>query len=88
MDIELLSVDQGLHGHLINQQGKIAMLPPFIIEHIREREREMERRQQEEAQRIQPEQRLPPPPSAPDPARDDGETDEERGVVIIDLMEL
>ena len=55
------------------------MLPPFIIEQIRQRE-ERERRHAP-----QPYLELPIPPAAP--PRDPGERDErDRGVVIIDLM--
>jgi hypothetical protein len=52
------------------------MLPPFIIDQIRKRE-------EEDAPRPQPRVELPlrPPPAA-DHARDD----DDRGVVIIDLM--
>jgi hypothetical protein len=55
------------------------MLPPFIIEQIRQRE-ERERRHAP-----QPYLELPIPPAAP--PRDPSERDErDRGVVIIDLM--
>ena len=55
------------------------MLPPFIIEQIRQRE-ERERRHAP-----QPYLELPVPPAVP--PRDPGERDErDRGVVIIDLM--
>lgn len=55
------------------------MLPPFIIEQIRQRE-ERERRNAP-----QPFLELPVPPSAPQRDRRERD-DEDRGVVIIDLM--
>lgn len=55
------------------------MLPPFIIEQIRQRE-ERERRNAP-----QPFLELPIPPLAPYQERDERESGE-RGVVIIDLM--
>ena len=60
------------------------MLPPFIIEQIRQRE-ERERVRQEQSR---PRAELPvddaPPPSR-DPSKDE-EEDTDRGVIILDLM--
>lgn len=55
------------------------MLPPFIIEQIRQRE------ERDRARREQPRLELPvdrPAPHTPQPAEEQGE----RGVIIIDLM--
>jgi hypothetical protein len=57
------------------------MLPPFIIEQIRRREREEEERAREEQPRLEiPLER--PAPRAPKAPEESGD----RGVVIIDLM--
>jgi len=66
------------------------MLPPFIIEQIRQREeRERERRQYEESRpRLElpleryPAQRRPAPGSRPD---HEDEDDPNRGVIILDI---
>ena len=52
------------------------MLPPFIIDQIRKRE-------EEEAPRPQPRVELPVPPH---PLAEHGQDDDDRGVVVIDLM--
>ncbi len=52
------------------------MLPPFIIDQIRKRE-------EDDAPRQQPRVELPIPPP---PAAEHGRDDEDRGVVVIDLM--
>ncbi|MBO6939559.1 MAG: hypothetical protein JJ863_31600 [Deltaproteobacteria bacterium] len=52
------------------------MLPPFIIDQIRKRE-------EEEAPRPQPRVELPIPPQ---PLAEHGQDDDDRGVVVIDLM--
>ncbi len=56
------------------------MLPPFIIEQIRQREADEERRRQEFEQ-----PRLELPEHAYEPARERQEDDAERGVVILEL---
>ena len=60
------------------------MLPPFIIEQIRQREqRERERREQNQPRLELPHERLPPlRRPAPDTQDDD---DKNRGVIILDL---
>ena len=58
------------------------MLPPFIIEQIRQRE-ERERARQQQPQLEMPRERTEPSkPGKPAPAEDQGQ----RGVVVIDLM--
>ncbi|MBK9264033.1 MAG: hypothetical protein IPM54_30050 [Polyangiaceae bacterium] len=63
------------------------MLPPFIIEQIRQRE-ERDRRQREESRpRLElPIERYPAPrrPTGPAPAQDDD--DPNRGVIILDIV--
>jgi hypothetical protein len=61
------------------------MLPPFIIEQIRQRERERERARREDNHRPRLELPIEQRPAQP---RDDPEADDEadRGVVIVDLM--
>lgn len=57
------------------------MLPPFIIEEIRKREREEQARHDEQQPRLElpiPGRRDPSPPSTKNP-------DADRGVIIIDL---
>lgn len=69
------------------------MLPPFIIEQIRQREEEKNRARREDASRPRlelPLDRYPAPRRAPDRDRDraPGEPEEDdptRGVVILDL---
>jgi hypothetical protein len=63
----------------VEGQKERAMLPPFIIEQIRQRE-ERERRNAP-----QPFLELPVPPPAPHREQRDPE-ERDRGVVIIDLM--
>jgi hypothetical protein len=60
------------------------MLPPFIIEQIRQREeRERESRREQQRPRLElPIERLPAPQHDPDAVEDDPD----RGVVIVDLM--
>lgn len=63
------------------------MLPPFIIEQIRQRE-ERERLRHDQSQ---PRLELPVdgglfPPRDPRSSDDEDDEDEERGVVIVDLM--
>lgn len=56
------------------------MLPPYIIDEIRRREQEQQRRYE------QPRIELPLPPAAPPMRRHhEDEADKDRGVVIIDL---
>lgn len=55
------------------------MLPPYIIEQIRRREEELQRRQYE-----QPQIEMPMPSNMPRPSAPEQQEDEER-VVIIDL---
>lgn len=60
------------------------MLPPFIIEQIRQREERERMRHEESRPRL--ELPLPMPMPAP-PASEDGVEDEgDRGVIIVDLM--
>jgi hypothetical protein len=60
------------------------MLPPFIIEQIRQRE-ERERLRQEQSR---PRLELPVDdmPAAHDPASKEEDEDADRGVIIVDLM--
>ncbi len=59
------------------------MLPPFIIEQIRQREqRERERREVNQPRLELPIERLPPPVRRPAPEEED---DPNRGFVIVDL---
>lgn len=66
------------------QDPRSQMLPPFIIEQIRERE------EREKAQRPRPAVHLPLPSAPLRPATPangaDIEEDGERGVIVIDLM--
>ena len=60
------------------------MLPPFIIEQIRQREeRERRRREDNDRPRVQlPVEQLPAKPGDPNAVEDDPD----RGIVIVDLM--
>ena len=58
------------------------MLPPFIIEQIRQREERERARQQQPQLEIPRERTEPSKPGKPAPAEDQGQ----RGVVVIDLM--
>lgn len=61
-----------------------SVLPPFIIEQIRQREERERCRRDEEARR--PRLELPVAPVAPKKRRvDEDEPDPDRGVVIVDL---
>jgi hypothetical protein len=55
------------------------VLPPYIIEEIRRREQEQQRRYE------QPRIELPLPPALPNQRHNRDESDKDRGVVIIDL---
>lgn len=58
------------------------MLPPFIIEQIRQREqRERERREQSQPRLELPIERLPPRR----PSADQDDDDPNRGVIILDI---
>jgi len=60
------------------------MLPPFIIEQIRQREERERLRQEQSRPRLElPVDEAPP---ARDPASSDEDEDTERGVIIVDLM--
>ncbi|MBI4957436.1 MAG: hypothetical protein HY908_35840 [Myxococcales bacterium] len=59
------------------------MLPPFIIEQIRQREERERLRHEESRPRL--ELPLPLPMPAP-PAGEEVEDDVDRGVIIVDLM--
>ncbi len=62
------------------------MLPPFIIEQIRQRE-EKEREQRRESERNQPRLELPLDRFPSRPPRPDGEEDDpNRGVIILELL--
>jgi hypothetical protein len=55
------------------------MLPPFIIEQIRRREEELQRRHE------QPQIEMPLPSNLPYPAAPERRDQDERGPVIVDL---
>jgi hypothetical protein len=58
------------------------MLPPFIIEQIRQREEKERARREEQRPRLElPLDRMPAPRRAPD-----DEEDANRGVIVIDLV--
>ena len=60
------------------------MLPPFIIEQIRQREERERLRQEQSRPRLElPVDDVPPSQVPPTPEVDDGT---ERGVIIVDLM--
>ena len=60
------------------------MLPPFIIEQIRQREERERLRQEQSRTRLElPVDEAPP---ARDPTSEDEDEDTERGVIIVDLM--
>lgn len=60
------------------------MLPPFIIEQIRQREERERQRQEEQQPRLElPLDRYPAPPRAPDHSEDD---EPNRGVIILELL--
>ncbi len=61
------------------------MLPPFIIDQIRQREKRERQRHESRRPRLElPLERLPTPPALEEPNAEDDEQD--RGVVIVDLM--
>jgi hypothetical protein len=59
------------------------MLPPFIIEQIRKREGQEERRRQADQPRLEIPLDMPVPPH--ERKRPEGTDDVDRGVVILDL---
>jgi hypothetical protein len=60
------------------------MLPPFIIEQIRQREERERLRQEQSRPRLElPVDDVPPSQVPPNPEVDEGT---ERGVIIVDLM--
>lgn len=58
-----------------------ALLPPFIIEQIRQREE----REREKNRDVQPRLELPLNPNRPPPKRTDDEDDRDRGVIILEI---
>jgi hypothetical protein len=57
------------------------VLPPFIIEQIRQREEQEKARRDEHQPRLE----LPLEPRRPKRAMEDDEPDPDRGVIVIDL---